>query len=268
MADSGTRWLTLVQPPAPDTAPEEPVLPPVDTGLADVVTLQRRAGATVTDGDAEAFFQDTLMEYLWARDVAGLAPTTLHRQVQPVVEVCDFYNLPPWMITPRHLDQYFAGAGRRATSTLRGKLQKIDGYYHFLEQRYAGEIARRFGVAVESPVDPFNRPVHRGDFGLRIPPSKRATKEFFALWRSSLPDARKYPVACRDYVMAKLTYISAVRAAELCAVKIGDIHWELGQWGRFIVQGKGARRSGARERQAYLFQEGRDLLWWFLEGAT
>lgn len=87
--------------------------------------------------------------------------------------------------------RYFAGAGRRATSTLRGKLQKIDGYYHFLEQRYAGEIARRLGVAVESPVDPFNRPVHRGDFGLRIPPKKRATKEFFVSWRSSLPDARK-----------------------------------------------------------------------------
>ncbi len=206
------------------------------------------------------------MEYLWARDVAGLAPTTLHRQVQPVVEVCDFYDLPPWQITPRHLDQYFAGVGKRATSTLRGKLLKIDGYFHFLEQRYAGEIARRFGVAVESPVDPFNRPVHRGDFGLRIPPSKRATKEFFASWRGSLPDARKYPVACRDYVMAKLTYISAVRAAELCAVTIGDIHWELGQWGRFVVQGKGARRSGPRERQAYLFQEGRDLLWWYLEG--
>lgn len=265
VADSGTRWLTLVQPPAPDTAPEEPVLPPADTGLADVVTLQRQAAATITDGDAEAFFQDTLMEYLWARDVAGLAPTTLHRQVQPVVEVCDFYDLPPWQITPRHLDQYFAGVGKRAGTTLRGKLQKIDGYFHFLEQRYAGEIARRFGVAVESPVDPFNRPVHRGDFGLRIPPSKRAMKEFFAAWRGSLPDARKYPVACRDYVMAKLTYISAVRASELCSVTTGDLHWELGQWGRFVVQGKGARRSGPRERQAYMFQEGRDLLWWYLE---
>ncbi|MFG2713043.1 hypothetical protein ACGFX2_21165 [Streptomyces goshikiensis] len=29
-----------------------------------------------------------------------------------------------------------------------------------------------------SPVDAFNRPVHRADFGLRIPPSARATKEW------------------------------------------------------------------------------------------
>ncbi|MFD9595308.1 tyrosine-type recombinase/integrase [Kitasatospora sp. NPDC059973] len=148
---------------------------------------------------------------------------------------------------------------------MRGKLLRIDSYFSFLEQRYAGEIARRFGAAIESPVDPFNRPVHRRDFGLRIPPSKRATKEFFASWRDALPGSRKYPVAARDYVMAKLTYISAVRASELCALRIGDVHWELGQWGRFVVQGKGAHGFGPRERQAYLFQEGRDLLWWYIE---
>ena len=54
-------------------------------------------------------------------------------------------------------------------------MNQIDGYFAFLEQRYAGEIARRYGVAVESPVDPFNRPRHRGDFGLRVPPSQRAS---------------------------------------------------------------------------------------------
>ncbi|MGW6979176.1 site-specific integrase [Streptomyces sp. NPDC054932] len=135
----------------------------------------------------------------------------------------------------------------------------------FLEQRYAGEIMRRFGAAIESPIDSFNRPRHRGDFGLRIPPSARATTEFFASWRDALPAVRKYPVAVRNYVMSKLTYISGVRAAELCGVRLGDVHWEHGQWGRFLVQGKGARGSGPREREAFLFQEGRDLLWWYIE---
>ncbi|WP_159064312.1 site-specific integrase [Streptomyces olivochromogenes] len=65
--------------------------------------------------------------------------------------------------------------------------------------------------------------------------------------------------------MAKIAYISGVRASELCAVRLGDIHWELGQWGRFVVQGKGAGGSGKRERQAYLFEEGRELLWWNIE---
>jgi hypothetical protein len=58
----------------------------------------------------------------------------------------------------------------------------IDGYFAFLEQRYAGEIARRFGVAVASPIDPFNRPRHRGEFGLRVPPSQQALRESFASW--------------------------------------------------------------------------------------
>ncbi|MFF2819630.1 tyrosine-type recombinase/integrase [Kitasatospora cineracea] len=237
----------------------------IETGLADVVTLQRRREARLSAEDEEGFFVETLSEYQWARDAAGLAPTTLDKLVKPVIEICDFYGVVPWRLTPREVDRYFAGAGKRGHSTTRTKINRIDGYFAFLEQRYAGEILRRFGAAVESPIDPFNRPRHRGDFGLRIPPSQQAMKEFFARWRADLPQARKPMVACRDYVMAKLAYLSGVRVTELCGVQIGDIHWELGQWGRFIVNGKGARGSGPRQRQAYMFQEGRDLLWWYVE---
>ena len=121
------------------------------------------------------------------------------------------------------------------------------------------------GVAAESPIDPFNRPRHRGDFGLRVPPSARDMREFFGSWRKSLPDTRKPAVACRNYTMAKIAYISGVRAAELCAVKIREVDWESGQWGRFLVHGKGANGSGPRQREAYLFREGRELLWWYIE---
>ncbi|WP_329317037.1 MULTISPECIES: hypothetical protein [unclassified Streptomyces] len=144
------------------------------------------------------YFFDTLAEYQWARDAAGLMPRTIDQLIKPVIELCEFYDAVPWRLAPKHLDQYFAGAGKRARSTVRAKINKIDGYFAFLEQRYACEIARRFGAAVESPVDPFNRPRHRGDFGLRIPPSQRAMKESFAAWRDALPSARKEAVACRD----------------------------------------------------------------------
>ena len=77
-------------------------------------------------------------------------------------------------------------------------MNTIDGYFAFLEQRYAGEIARRFGVSVESPIDPFNRPRHRGDFGLRIPPSQQAMKEFFRRWREELPHVRMGQLAQRQ----------------------------------------------------------------------
>jgi integrase/recombinase XerC len=265
MVDSRSRALALipsvVEPDAGELAAELAVEP----GLADVVTLQRRQAAEVTADDEHSFFVDTLAEYQWARDVAGLAASTLDRLVRPVVELCEHYGLVAWRLTPRQVDRYFAGPGKRGRSTLRQKLNRIDGYFAFLEQRYAGEIARRFGVAVASPIDPFNRPRHRGDFGLRVPPSQRALREFFAAWRGALPQARKPAVACRDYVMAKLAYLSGVRARELCAVRIGEVHWEAGQWGRFVVNGKGAGGSGPRQREAYLFAEGRELLWWYVE---
>ncbi|MFI8093564.1 tyrosine-type recombinase/integrase [Streptomyces sp. NPDC086080] len=265
MVDSRTHLLSVVRPRAGGDADSPAVEPELEPGLAEVVTLQRRQSAALTDGDEESFFLDTVAEYQWARDAAGLAATTLDRLVKPVIEICQHYGLVPWRLTPRQVDRYFAGPGKRGRSTVRQKMNQIDHYFAFLEQRYAGEIARRFGAAVESPIDPFNRPKHRGDFGLRVPPSQRATREFFARWRNSLEDARKPVIARRDYVMGKLTYISGVRAAELCGVCIGDAHWESGQWGRFLVNGKGARGSGPRQREAYLFQEGRDLLWWYIE---
>ncbi|CAL2056672.1 protein of unknown function [Streptomyces murinus] len=106
--------------------------------------------------------------------------------------------------------------GKRAPSTLRAKFGKIDASFAFLEQCYAGEIMRRFGHGVESPIDPFNCPRHRGDFGLRIPPSQTAMRDSFGRWRVGLPNARKYLVACRDYVMTKAAYLSGARANELC----------------------------------------------------
>lgn len=261
VSDSEGRTLTLVP---PRSAVEEES-GPIETGLADVVTLQRRRQARMSAQDEESFFVDALTEYQWARDAAGLAPSTIDQLIKPVIEVCDFYGTVPWQLSPREVDKYFAGPGKRAHRTNQLKLQHIDAFFAFLEQRYAHEIMMRFGAAVESPIDPFNRPHHRGDFGLRIPPSQTAMKEFFARWREQLPYARKYPVACRDYVMTKVAYLSGVRAAELCPVTIGDIHWEHGQWGRFVVDGKGSRGSGPRQREAYLFREGRELLWWYIE---
>ncbi|MFF5307649.1 tyrosine-type recombinase/integrase [Streptomyces sp. NPDC013161] len=260
MVDSETRHLVVVPGPRDSSGPDC-----LESGLADVLTLQRRRAAESRAEDEQGFFVDTLAEYQWARDAAGLMPRTIDKLVKPVIEVCEYFDLVPWRLQPRHVDHYFAGPGKRARSTVRTKMNMIDGYFAFLEQRYASEIARRFGVGVESPIDPFNRPRHRGDFGLRIPPSQQAMKEFFRRWREELPHARKQSVACRNYVMAKIAYISGVRAAELCALRVTDVHWEAGQWGRFLVLGKGARGSGPQQREGYLFAEGRDLLWWYVE---
>jgi len=47
----------------------------------------RRKAAEVSDGDEESFFLDTLAEYRWGRDAAGLAATTLDRLTKPVLEI-------------------------------------------------------------------------------------------------------------------------------------------------------------------------------------
>ncbi|RSO07051.1 integrase [Streptomyces sp. WAC 06783] len=250
MRESSTRT------PVPGRAP---------AGLAEVFSLHTYRSSRPGQPDARSYFFDTLAEYQWARDAAGLMPASVDQLVKPVIEVCEHYDIVPWQLTAAQMDRYFAGPGKRARSTVRAKIKNIDAYFAFLEQRYAGQIHRLFGTVVESPVDAFNRPRHRGDFGLRVPPSQRAMREFFAAWREALPLARKQAVACRDYVMAKLDYRSGVRASELCGVGVRDVHWESGRWGRFVVQGKGARGSGPRPREAFMFEDGRELLWWYVE---
>jgi hypothetical protein len=65
--------------------------PTGDTGLADVAVLQRRAAARADAGDEHGFYLETVSEYLWARDVAGLAPATPENLIKPVLELCSFY---------------------------------------------------------------------------------------------------------------------------------------------------------------------------------
>jgi hypothetical protein len=98
MADSGSRRLSLITTPAPAANAAEPA----EESLTDVLTLQRQTAAFSDSGDEVAFFLDTVAEYTWARDVAGLAATTLRQLVQPVIEVCDFYDTVPWRLTPRN----------------------------------------------------------------------------------------------------------------------------------------------------------------------
>lgn len=93
MADSGSRRLSLVS-SATTPDEDEPVAKPlVEPELADVVSLQRMKAAGLSDGDEDTYFLDTLAEYQWARDVAGLAATTLDRLIKPVIEICEHYEV-------------------------------------------------------------------------------------------------------------------------------------------------------------------------------
>ncbi|MFD5713652.1 hypothetical protein ACFWHW_25295 [Streptomyces pharetrae] len=77
--ETRSRRLSLV--PRPAVAPSESS--PPEEGLADVLALQRRAAAISDSADEIAIFYDAVAEYTWARDVAGLAATTLGRLRAP-----------------------------------------------------------------------------------------------------------------------------------------------------------------------------------------
>ncbi|GAA0513845.1 MULTISPECIES: hypothetical protein [Streptomyces] len=134
MQDSGSRRRLTLLTGQPEDSDAQGSTEAEDRGLADVQILQRRAAAQSDAIDEQGFYLETVSEYLWARDVAGLAPTTLENLVRPILELCSFYDLVPWRLTPRHVDRFYTGPGRRARSTVRSKLTKLDSYFAFLEQ--------------------------------------------------------------------------------------------------------------------------------------
>lgn len=48
-----------------------------------MLLLQRRYAGGTCEEDEQLFFMDTLVEYQWARDVAGLASSTLDGLTKP-----------------------------------------------------------------------------------------------------------------------------------------------------------------------------------------
>jgi hypothetical protein len=94
---------------------------------------------------------------------------------------------------------------------MRSKSNKIDHYFTFLEQRYAGEILRRFGVAVElrSTSSTGRSTAATSGCGCRPRSGRRgsSSRDGGNRWRPP----RKPVVARRDYVMGKLAFISGVR---------------------------------------------------------
>lgn len=71
--------------------------------LAEVFSLhtrQSRSGQT----DERSYFFDTLEEYQWARDAAGLMPSSIDQLVKPVIELCEHYDIVPrrrWTVLHR-----------------------------------------------------------------------------------------------------------------------------------------------------------------------
>lgn len=233
-------------------------------GLAVVRDL-RSPRSLDSVGDAGAYQENLLAEFVLARSAHGVADATVRGDVAAVEEFLSFAGVWAWEVEPAHADRFLAvGQRGRAARTRRVKAGRIATFYRFVEQRYQGELAELTGRVVVCPIDATNRPVHTGEFSVRVPPSRGQLAGFFSRWREGLAVARKWRMAARNYAMARVTGEVGLRAAELCALRLDDCHFDHGPLGKLHVrQGKGARGSGPRERLVPMLGDARAILvWW------
>jgi site-specific recombinase XerD len=122
-------------------------------------------------------------------------------------------------------------------------------FFDFVILRYQGDIHRLTGRVLTQPIDEFNRPA-RADYGAaRVPPPAEDVEELFGRWRESLPTARKYLPAARDYFAASLWRRAGLRIGETKMLDIRDWRPDLGEAGKIHVRfGKGSRGRGPKTR--------------------
>ena len=199
-----------------------------------------------TDDDAGAYQENLLAEFVLARSAHGVVDATVRGDLAAIEEFLAYSGVWAWEVEPAHADRFLSVAQRdKAARTRQIKAQRIATFYRFLESRYQGELAELTGKIVTSPIDTVNRPVHGGDFSVRVPPSAPDLAAFFSYWRSELETARKWRTAARTYTMARVTAEVGLRAAELCGLRLDDCHFDHGPLGKIHVRlGKGGQRFG------------------------
>ena len=136
-----------------------------------------------------------------------------------------------------------------SVSTRAGKAGALAGFFEFVIARYQGDIRRATGVVVEQPIDEFNRQSGASLGKVRVPPSDEEIDSLFTAWRGSVPQARKYLPAARDYFAASLWRRLGLRINETVMLDIRDWRPDLGEFGKLHVRhGKGSGGRGPKPR--------------------
>jgi integrase/recombinase XerD len=233
--------------------------------LAVVRDLRDARGPAGPEGIA-AFETDSLAGFVLARSAAGLADSTVARDVIHLEQVRAWLARPLWEMQPADADAYFGQVLRGAAKGTRlARAQALKTYFLFLELRHKVEIHQMTGHVVQCPLDELNRPRGSQPAALRIPPSEAEIGILFAGWRDELAGCRKFAPSARNYAAARLMADVGLRVNEACQLDLADIKWELGRFGKIHVRmGKGARGSGPRERMVPLINGARATLEWFV----
>ena len=219
--------------------------------------------------DTDEFEQELIDQYALAQAASGISDGYITSSRSVVFEFARSLSGPIWSAGYADGDSFLAEQRRlgRAQSTRAGKAGMIAQFYDFLIARYLGEIRAATGVVVEQPIDEWNRPSGVSLGKVRVPPSDAEVAEFFDRWRLSIPDARKYLPAARDYFVASLWRRVGLRISESVMLDIRDWRPDLGQIGKLHIRfGKGSRGRGYKPRLIPAINGASELIdWWLAE---
>jgi site-specific recombinase XerD len=220
--------------------------------------------------ETQDFEQELIDQYLLAMVGAGTNDAAVTQDRVVLFDFVRFLGRPVWTAEPADADRYLAELRRArglARSTVQGKAWTLAQFFEFLILRYQGDIHALTGVLISQPIDEFNRPA-KADYGVaRVPPAEDEVDELFNIWRLSLPEARKFLPAARDYLAASLWRRAGLRINETVMLNIGDWRPDLGELGKLHVRfGKGSRGRGPKTRLVPGINSVDVLLdWWLTE---
>jgi integrase/recombinase XerC len=216
---------------------------------------------------AEDFEQEIVDQYALAMAAAGLSDPHIRNTRATIIEFARSVTGPLWAATCQDADRFLAEQRRlgRSVSTRAGKAGTLALFYEFMIRRYQGRIHRVAGVLVEQPIDEFNRQSGAALGNVRVPPSDAEIEAFFTCWRHSIPQARKYLPAARDYFAASLWRRLGLRINETVMLDIRDWRPDLGGFGKLHVRfGKGAQGRGPKPRLVPAINGAAELIDWWL----
>ncbi len=227
------------------------------------------AQAVGTADEVEDFEQELVDQYALAMAAAGLSDGHIGSSRTIVIEFARSLTCPLWAATPQDADRFMADQRRlgRSVSTRAGKAGALSTFYDFVLDRYAGTIRTATGVQVEQPIDEYNRQSGASLGKVRVPPSDEEIDTLFTAWRASVPQARKYLPAARDYFAASLWRRVGLRINESVMLDIRDWRPDLGTFGKLHVRfGKGSRGRGPKPRLVPAINGADQLIdWWLAE---
>lgn len=223
----------------------------------------------VTAVDNEAFEQELVDQYALSMAAAGITDGHIATSRATIFKFARSLSVPLWKASCDDADRFLSTERQQnlSRSTICEKAAVVARFYDFVIARYQGDIHALTGCVVEQPIDEYNRPKSVQNPSARVPPADVEVNALFTAWGQSLPEARKYLPAARDYFAASLWRRLGLRISESVKLDIRDWRPDLGSRGKLHVRfGKGSRGRGHKPRLVPAINDADRLIdWWLAE---